>query len=105
MRDSRAMFDPGSRPERSGVEVVALDLDVESFVIHSKQPRRLALVSLRGLQGQPDRLPLGLGDRPIGNLLQRRALVSGLRMNLTSKHDARNSRANGQPAIRASRRP
>ena len=100
-----ATFDCALTPGTFRLDVVALDLDVKRLVVHPKQPGRLALVSVRGLKGKPDRLALRLGDGPIGNLLQRRALVSGLRMNLTSNHDARNSRANGRTARRASRRP
>jgi hypothetical protein len=48
---------------------------------------------VRGPKGEPDRLALRLGDGPSGDLLQRRALLSRLRMTLASKHDARNSRA------------
>jgi len=73
---------------------VLLHLDVQCLVVGSKQPRRLALVSARGLKGKPDRLALRLGDGPIGDLLQRRARLLWLRMSLASKHDVRNSRAN-----------
>jgi len=72
---------------------VLLHLYVQRLVVGLEQPRRLALVSVRGLKGALDRLPLRLGDRATGNLLQRRALLSSSRMNLAPRHDARNSRA------------
>jgi hypothetical protein len=78
---------------QSGFDVVALDLDVKSLVVHSKQPGRLARVSSRDQEGEPDRLALRLGDGPIDDLLQRRALLSRLRVTLASKYHARNSRA------------
>src|SRR2546426_3086472 len=59
------------RAELVGLDAVALDLDVKSFVVHSKQPCRLAFVPSRGLKGQTDRLPLRFGGGPAGDLLQR----------------------------------
>src|SRR2546425_571599 len=59
------------RAELVGLDAVALNLDVKGFVVYSKQPRRLTLVSARGLKGQTDRLPLRFGGGPAGDLLQR----------------------------------
>jgi len=47
-----------------------LDLHVQGLVVHPEEPRRLALVSPRGAQGQADRLPLGFRGRPAGDLPQ-----------------------------------
>src|SRR5207244_7103708 len=62
--------------ELSGVDTVALHLDVQRLVVDAKQSGRFALVPERGLKGQTDRLPLRLGDGALGDLLQRGALLS-----------------------------
>src|SRR5438045_25587 len=64
------------RAELSGVDAVALHLDVQRLVIDPEEPRRLTLVSQRGLKGQPNCLPLRLGDGTPGDVPQGGLLVS-----------------------------
>src|SRR6266576_2777969 len=65
-----------SRAELSGVDAVALHLDVQRLVIDPEESRRLTLVSQRGLKGQSNRLPLRFGDGTPGDLPQGGPLVS-----------------------------
>src|SRR5438046_2642361 len=60
-------------PERSGLDLVALRLEVQGLVVHPEEPSCLALVPPRGVKGQADRLSLRLGGGAIGDLLQGRA--------------------------------
>ena len=93
------------RLRKSGVDVVALDLDVKSRVVHSKKPSSFAGVSPGGEKGEPNRLALRLGDGPIGDLLQRRALLSRLRMTTLARSTTLATRAPMTLATRESRRP
>src|SRR5207247_1330979 len=78
-RSLRRDFRAGSRrAELSGVDTIALHLDVQGLVVDPEESRRLALVPQRGLKGQPDRLPLRLGDCSAGDLPQGGALLSSL---------------------------
>src|SRR6266550_3453830 len=47
-------------PELRGVDTVLLHLQVQGLVVGAEEPRRLALVSSRGLKGQTDCVPLGV---------------------------------------------
>src|SRR5437867_2426694 len=65
------IFARGSRrAELSGVDTVALHLDVQGLVVDPEESRRLTFVAQCGLKGQSDRLPLRLGDGAIGDLPQ-----------------------------------
>jgi hypothetical protein len=59
------------RPEIRGLDRVALHLEMESLVVDSEKPSRLTLVATRGEKSQAYRLPLRLGGRAVGDLLQR----------------------------------
>ena len=98
-------------PERAGVDAVASHFQMQRLVVHSKQPRRLTLVASRGLKRQPDRLALGLGDGPTGDLLQRWPLLSSSRAprsydlheGANVKRNPFNLRANLAPADQGAR--
>src|SRR5882724_10962485 len=58
------------RPERRGVDRVALHLEVQGLVVHPQKPSRLTLVATRGAKSQAYRLSLRLGGGAAGQLLQ-----------------------------------
>src|SRR5207249_3835409 len=55
-------------PELRGVDTVLLHLQVQGLVVGAEEPRRLALVSSRGLEGQADCVPLGVRCGRVGEL-------------------------------------
>jgi len=64
-------FPLGSRrPKFRGLHTVALRLEVQGLVVHPEEPSCLALVPLRGVKCQADRLSLRLGGGAVGDLLQ-----------------------------------
>jgi|SRR5690349_19238430 hypothetical protein len=77
-RQSAALPDVLRRPEFPGVDRVALHLDMECLVVDAKNPRRLALVSIRNIKGQAYRLTLCLNGDALGQLPEREASFSSL---------------------------
>src|SRR2546426_6010455 len=65
-------------PELAGVDIVVLHLEVQRFVVGSKEPRRLALVPPGGLEDPVDRLPLGVRRGRVGDPLEREAYWGGI---------------------------
>ena len=58
------------RSELSGVDPVALHLEMQSLVIDPEESRRFTLIPSRRLQGQTDRLALRFRGGPARDLFQ-----------------------------------